>query len=201
MFRHHFSVRVTQLLDHMARLRSGSRRTRTLPVRQVLQLQSQQDSKVDIHSPYQLRQEQIRCYRESGFVRLPNVFDAATLAHYSPSVSLGVANADKTPLEEDSDYQKAFTQVLLLCVECLKAQILLLLHLDLLGNPAAFNHPYVLQITNLWTKSKPVEEFVLGQKLGRIASQLMGVRLTITRHCTAFLRCESTRARRGQPAV
>jgi len=28
---------------------------------------------------------------------------------------------------------------------------------------------------NLWAESKPVEEFVLGQKLGRIASELMGV--------------------------
>lgn len=34
-----------------------------------------------------------------------------------------------------------------------------------------------LQITNLWANSKPVEEFVLGQKLGRIAAELMGVRL------------------------
>ena len=180
MFRHNLSVRVTQRLDHVAGLRSGSRRTRTLPVCQVLQLQSQKDSTVDIHSPYQLRQKQIRCYRDSGFVRLPNVFDAATLAHYSPSVSLGVANADKTPLEEDSDYQKAFTQVMLFCGRYLKAQIFLLLHLDLLGQPCCHATILtVLQITNLWAKSKPVEEFVLGQKLGRIAAELMEVRLTL----------------------
>ena len=28
---------------------------------------------------------------------------------------------------------------------------------------------------NIWVESKPVKEFVLGQKLGRIASELMGV--------------------------
>lgn len=33
-----------------------------------------------------------------------------------------------------------------------------------------------LQITNLWAKSKPVEEFVLGQRLGRIAAEIMGVK-------------------------
>ena len=37
-----------------------------------------------------------------------------------------------------------------------------------------------LQITNLWANSKPVKEFVLGQKLGRIAAELMGVRLAMT---------------------
>ena len=78
---------------------------------QVTQVDTRQASKVDIHSPYTLQEEQIRCYRDAGFVRLPNVFDAGTLAHYTPTMSLEVANADKTPLEEDSDYQKAFTQV------------------------------------------------------------------------------------------
>ena len=33
----------------------------------------------------------------------------------------------------------------------------------------------VLQIMNIWVESKPVKEFVLGQKLGRIASELMRV--------------------------
>ena len=68
-------------------------------------------SNVDIHLPYLLSEESIHKYQASGFVRLQNVFSATTLAHYRPTMSLEVANADKTPLEEDSDYQKAFTQV------------------------------------------------------------------------------------------
>ncbi|KAL0018441.1 hypothetical protein WJX77_009099 [Trebouxia sp. C0004] len=95
---------------------------------------------VRIHSPYPLSDTQVQSYKDSGFVRLPGVFDAQTLAHYTPTMSLEVAKADKAPLEEDSDYQKAFTQIM-----------------------------------NIWVESKPVKEFVLGQKLGRIASELMGV--------------------------
>ena len=75
------------------------------------------------------------------FVRLPKAFDAATLAHYSPSVSLEVANADKTPLEEDSEYHKASRRFGSSVLDNVKAQLLLLLHLDLLGNPIATQYP------------------------------------------------------------
>ena len=112
---HHFFGVVTQRLGHVETLRNNICRTRRRPVCQGLQAQPLQESKVDIHSPYQLQEEQIKCYGDSGFVRLRSVFDHATLAHYTPAVSLEVAHADKTPLEEDSDYQKAFTQVLLFC--------------------------------------------------------------------------------------
>lgn len=104
------------------------------------QVRHQQDTNVDLDSPYQLREDHITEYKNSGFVRLPAVFDASTLARYHPTLSLEVANADKTPLEEDSDYQKAFTQIM-----------------------------------NLWTQSEPVKEFAFGRRLGRIASELMGV--------------------------
>ena len=67
-------------------------------------------SDIDIHSPYQLSAKQKEGYRQTGFVRLPSVFNRTTLAHYTPTMSLEVAKADKTPLESDSDYQKAFTQ-------------------------------------------------------------------------------------------
>ena len=100
----------TQLRVKKAQGRSQELRKR--PVCHVLQPEAQQtQSKIDIDSPYLLQEEQVTCYRQSGFVKLPNVFDAATLAHYTPTMSLEVANADKTPLEADSDYQKAFTQV------------------------------------------------------------------------------------------
>ena len=97
------------LRTSMKRLRNNERRTPSKC--HVTQIDTRQASEVDVHSPYTLQEDQIRCYREAGFVRLPNVFDAGTLAHYTPTMSLEVANADKTPLEEDSDYQKAFTQV------------------------------------------------------------------------------------------
>ena len=111
--RHHFIGPATQRRGHVKRVRRNICGTRKRPVCQGLQTQPFKESKIDIHSPYQLQEEEIKCYRESGFVRLRNVFDYATLAHYTPTVSLEVARADKTPLEEDSDYQKAFTQVLL----------------------------------------------------------------------------------------
>ena len=76
-----------------------------------MQISEHERKQVDIHSPYPLSDTQVQSYKDSGFVRLPVVFDAQTLAHYTPTMSLEVAKADKAPLEEDSDYQKAFTQV------------------------------------------------------------------------------------------
>lgn len=67
-------------------------------------------SDVDIHLTYQLSADKQEDYRRTGFVRLPSVFNRTTLAHYTPTMSLEAAKADKTPLESDSDYQKAFTQ-------------------------------------------------------------------------------------------
>lgn len=176
----HLSGAVPRRPVSPGRLPNNSRRTRNPPVCQVLQLQAQTESKVDIHSPYHLDEKQIRCYQESGFVRLPNVFNAATLAHYGPTVSLEVAHADKTPLEEDSDYQKAFTQVLLPCAQFLKHTLgasTQWTQCHLLQRNLFLHSVLHLQITNLWAKSKPVEEFVLGQKLGRIAAEIMGVRV------------------------
>lgn len=107
----HLSGSVINRVQHWKTIFSCSPRTRKQAVCQGLHTQALKEPNIDIHSPYQLQEEQIRCYRDSGFVRLPNVFNHTTLAHYTPAVSLEVANADKTPLEEDSDYQKAFTQV------------------------------------------------------------------------------------------
>ena len=93
-------------------------RNRTQHIRQGTATQAKLATQQEVHplhSPYQLLDTQIHSYRDAGFVRLSNVFDAATLAHYTPTMSLEVSKADKTPLEDDSDYQKAFTQVLL-CV-------------------------------------------------------------------------------------
>lgn len=76
-----------------------------------MQTSEHERTQADIHSPCPLSDTQVQSYKDSGFVRLPGVFDAQTLAHYTPTMSLEVAKADQAPLEEDSDYQKAFTQV------------------------------------------------------------------------------------------
>ena len=69
-------------------------------------------SKVDIDVPYRLRDSDTQFYRSTGFVKLKNVFDGETLSHYAPAMSLEVRQADKTPRQQDPDYQQAFTQVL-----------------------------------------------------------------------------------------
>jgi hypothetical protein len=97
----------------------------------------------DLHTAYSLTAEQVRFYRENGFIKLKQVLAPATLAHYGGEVSRLVdeLNTQRLPLEQRNTYQKAF-----------------------------------LQIVNLWTKSAVVKEFVLGQRLGRLAAELMGCR-------------------------
>lgn len=97
-------------------------------------------SKVDIDVPYRLRDSDTQFYRSTGFVKLKNVFDGETLSHYAPAMSLEVRQADKTPRQQDPDYQQAFTQV-----------------------------------QNLRKQNNVVAKFVMGQKLARIAAELMGV--------------------------
>lgn len=67
--------------------------------------------KVDIDSPYSVAASEVQFYQNNGFVKLRDVFDEATLAHYAPAMSLEVKQADKTPMQQDPDYQQAFTQV------------------------------------------------------------------------------------------
>lgn len=68
-------------------------------------------SHVDVDSPFKLEDHTIDAYRRNGFVKIPKVFDEPTLTHYISDMSLEVAEADKTPLQKDPDYQQAFTQV------------------------------------------------------------------------------------------
>lgn len=65
-----------------------------------------------IDEPYPLTDEQIRRFREDGFIRLPNVFDQATLDYFQPEITrLTLAHAPKKPLNERDTYGKAFIQV------------------------------------------------------------------------------------------
>jgi ectoine hydroxylase-related dioxygenase (phytanoyl-CoA dioxygenase family) len=69
---------------------------------------------VDIGSPYALDARQIEFFRANGFIRLRDVFPAATLAHYGPEITrLTIAlNTETRPLEERGTYDRAFLQVM-----------------------------------------------------------------------------------------
>ncbi len=74
---------------------------------------------VDIDSPYQLTPDQIARFARDGFIRLKNVFDAATLDHYGRAITEQTIalNTQTKPLEERSTYDRAFLQVMNLWVE------------------------------------------------------------------------------------
>ncbi len=75
---------------------------------------------VDLDAPYALAAEQIRFYRENGFVKLKNVFGAGTIARYGPQITRRVheLNTLHLPMEERTTYQKAFLQVMNLWTKC-----------------------------------------------------------------------------------
>jgi len=64
--------------------------------------------------PYALDAAQIAKFRRDGFIRLKDVFDAATLRHYGQEITrLTIAlNTQTKPLEERSTYDRAFLQVM-----------------------------------------------------------------------------------------
>lgn len=69
---------------------------------------------IDIDSAYPLTGDQVARFRRDGFIRLKDVFDADTLAHYGAQITrLTIAlNRQTVPLEERSTYDKAFLQVM-----------------------------------------------------------------------------------------
>ncbi|HYE98248.1 MAG TPA: phytanoyl-CoA dioxygenase family protein [Planctomycetota bacterium] len=69
---------------------------------------------LEIDAPYAVTQEQIRFYRENGFVRLKGVFSAETIADYAPEITRKVKelNTLDLPMEQRTTYQKAFLQVM-----------------------------------------------------------------------------------------
>lgn len=69
---------------------------------------------IDIDSPYPLRREHVERFRRDGFVRLKDVFDAGTLAHYGNEITrlTLLLNHQTTPLAERSTYDRAFLQVM-----------------------------------------------------------------------------------------
>ena len=71
-------------------------------------------SSAELESPYLLDEHAISRFRSDGFIRLPHVLSAATLADYGPDVSRLVDEGNKlksVPLAERSLYDQAFIQV------------------------------------------------------------------------------------------
>jgi len=66
-----------------------------------------------LDTPYQLSPEQVDFYRKNRFIKLKNVFDAETLAHYNEVISRQVEkqNTVTTKLEDRDTYGKAFLQL------------------------------------------------------------------------------------------
>ena len=66
---------------------------------------------------YNLNEEQRRCYRDNGFVKLEGVFTADEVSTFEAAVSAAVASlhnprAEKPPNSDTSAYDAAFTQVM-----------------------------------------------------------------------------------------
>ena len=100
-----------------------------------------------LDNAYALSSEQIARFERDGFIKLKDVFDADTLAHYGREITRLTIdlNTEHRPLQERSTYDRAF-----------------------------------LQVMNLWEQSPLVGRFVMGQRLARIAAELLqvqGVRL------------------------
>jgi ectoine hydroxylase-related dioxygenase (phytanoyl-CoA dioxygenase family) len=100
-------------------------------------------SSLDIDSPYQLTPEQIRFYRENGYVKLKGALSPETVEHYRKEIAQKVRelNTLHLPMEKRTIYEKAF-----------------------------------LQIMNLWTESEVIKALVMGKRIARIATELMGCR-------------------------
>ncbi|WP_304232529.1 phytanoyl-CoA dioxygenase family protein [Jiulongibacter sediminis] len=66
-----------------------------------------------IDQPYILTKEQIHFYHENKFIKLKNVFDEETLAHYGQLIKDKVKelNTQHIPIEERDTYSKAFLQI------------------------------------------------------------------------------------------
>ncbi|MEM7807015.1 MAG: phytanoyl-CoA dioxygenase family protein [Planctomycetota bacterium] len=68
-----------------------------------------------LDAPYDLTDDQICQFREDGFIKLKDVFDSETLAHFGEIITrltmdIGAKQAD-VPLAERGTYRKAFIQV------------------------------------------------------------------------------------------
>jgi ectoine hydroxylase-related dioxygenase (phytanoyl-CoA dioxygenase family) len=66
-----------------------------------------------LDQPYELPKEAVDFFQQNRYIKLKNVFDADTLAHYGEAISKKVAelNAEEKPLDQRDTYGKAFLQI------------------------------------------------------------------------------------------
>jgi ectoine hydroxylase-related dioxygenase (phytanoyl-CoA dioxygenase family) len=71
-------------------------------------------TKLDIDTPYTLKDEQIAFFRENGYIKLKNVLSPEVIAYYGREISQKVKelNTLDLPMEKRSTYQKAFLQIM-----------------------------------------------------------------------------------------
>ena len=71
---------------------------------------------MDLHAPYALTPDQVAQYRRDRYIKLKDVLDAETLAHFNAVVSARVAKMraarEEVPLSERDTYGKAFLQLM-----------------------------------------------------------------------------------------
>ncbi len=69
---------------------------------------------IDIDTHYELTEEQIRFFREKGYVKLNSVFNKATLNHFRGVIAREVERLRETipPMEHRDTYGKAFVQAM-----------------------------------------------------------------------------------------
>lgn len=67
----------------------------------------------ELNSQFTLSEENIKYFRENGYIKLKNILSEQTLEYYSKEISKEVAKLDHLhlPMEERNTYQKAFIQV------------------------------------------------------------------------------------------
>lgn len=72
-----------------------------------------------IDQPYTLSDEQINFYRKNKYIKLKNVFDSKTLAHYNKMIGDRVheLNMEDKPVDQRDTYGKAFLQLMNLWVD------------------------------------------------------------------------------------
>ena len=67
-----------------------------------------------LQKPYPLTADQVVQFREQGFLKVSNVFDAATLQYFEPEITrltFAHNDLDGIPMEERDTYSRAFIQV------------------------------------------------------------------------------------------
>ena len=69
---------------------------------------------IDLDAPHPLTAEQIRHFRERGYVKLRGVLSPATIGQYGEAVTAEVKRLNKMhkPMDERTTYQRAFLQVM-----------------------------------------------------------------------------------------